>query len=245
MHITRRNSRQCQSVRTGRPSASAWSPSSRRSRLQRSPGGAGAKPTDRARCRGTPRCTPRAPRGDRSAASTRSGRVTPPAYSGCCTRPCSATTRSRTGSSRGSPRAASGRAGASSSPCAAASTWNDGKPLTAADVKFTFETGQAGGLAVLHDVEDGAAERHHQRQRRSSSTSRAPELPGLGHQHVLDPDRPEAHLVGLQRQRDHDGQHRRPRASAPGRSRTAPARAPHRRCSGTGAPAGGRPRRSA
>ena len=104
--------------------------------------------------------------------------------------------------------------------------------------------GQARGLAVLDDVEDGPAERHHERTHRQVQLQGCPELPGLGHQHVLDPDRPEAHLVELQRDRRSRRATPTPSSSAPGRSRTAPARGPHRRCSGTGATAGGRPRRS-
>ena len=69
---------------------------------------------------------------------------------------------------------------------------------------------QARGLAVLHDVEDGPARAS---PRRATSVrfnfKGGAELPGLGHQHVLDPDRAEARLVELQRHRDHDGQHRR------------------------------------
>ena len=45
--------------------------------------------------------------------------------------------------------------------------WNDGKPLTAADVKFTFETGKLDGLPVRDDVEDGVAARHRRRATRS------------------------------------------------------------------------------
>ena len=44
--------------------------------------------------------------------------------------------------------------------------WNDGKPFTGADVKFTFETGRARRLAVLHDVEDGPLEDQREGQHR-------------------------------------------------------------------------------
>ena len=171
-------------------------------------------------------------------------RTTPPACSGCCTRRCSATTRSRTGSSRGSRRAASGQGRSFVVTLRNGVTWNDGKPLTAADVKFTFETGKLEGSQFSTMWKTGLQSVTTSGNVGQVQLQGCPELPGLGHQHVLDPDRPEAHLVELQRDRDHDGQHRRRSSSAPGRSRTAPARAPRRRCSGTGATAGGRPRRS-
>ena len=85
--------------------------------------------------------------------------------------------------------------------------WNDGKPFTAADVKFTFETGKLEGSAELHHVEDRADEHHHEGQRRQLQLQGSPELPGLGHQYVQHSDRAQAHLVKLQRDRHHHGQH--------------------------------------
>ena len=63
---------------------------------------------------------------------------------------------------------------------------------------------QARGLRVLDDVEDGPLENHRQGQHRQLRVLREAELPRLGHEHVHDPDRAEARLVGLQRHRDHD-----------------------------------------
>ena len=51
-------------------------------------------------------------------------------------------------------------------------TWNDGKPLTAADVKYTFETGKLDGLRDLDDVEDGPPARHDGGQHRPLPSSR-------------------------------------------------------------------------
>ena len=134
--------------------------------------------------------------------------------------------------------------GASSSPCGAASPGTTGRPLTAADVKFTFETGKLEGSQFSTMWKTGL---------QSITTSgRTVKFIFKGTPNYQDWDTnmytipivPQARLFGLQRHRDHDGQRRQDSSSAPARSRTAPAREPHRRCSGTGATAGGRRRPS-
>ncbi len=53
-------------------------------------------------------------------------------------------------------------------------------------------------------MEDGPGEHHREGERRHVQVQRHAELPGVGLQHVLDPDRSGAHLVRVQRDRDHD-----------------------------------------
>ena len=123
-------------------------------------------------------------------------------------------------------------------------TWNDGKPLTAADVKFTFETGKLEGSQFSTMWKTGL-----QRITTSGRTVKfnfkgTPNYQDWDYEHVLGPDRAEAHLVELQRDRHRDGQHRQEvRRHRPVHVRRRQGRR-HRRCSGTGATAGGRPRRS-
>ena len=82
--------------------------------------------------------------------------------------------------------------------------WNDGKPFTGCGREVHVRDRQARGLAVLDDVEDGPHEDQREGQHRHLRVRREAELPRLGHEHVLDPDRATAHLVELQRHRDHD-----------------------------------------
>ena len=67
---------------------------------------------------------------------------------------------------------------------------------------------QARGLGVLHDVEDRPFGHPGQGQQGQLHLHEQAELPRLEHDHLHAADRAEAHLVGLQRNRDHDGQHR-------------------------------------
>ncbi len=119
-----------------------------------------------------------------------------------------------------------GRQDATSSTLRKGVKWNDGKPFTGADVKFTFETGKLEGSRVLDDVED--------RPQSITIKGNTVSFSFKGKPNYLDWDTniysipivPEAHLVELQRNRDHHRKHRRHREawSAPGRSCTAPAR---------------------
>ena len=124
--------------------------------------------------------------------------------------------------------------------------WNDGKPFTAADVKYTFETGKLEGSESPRCGRPGL-----QRITTAGNTVRfvfkgTPELPGLGLPDVLGAHRPAPHLDGLQRDRDHDRQ--RGRGLEDGRHGAVqvrrPARARPRPSSGTAGTAGGRRRPS-
>ena len=172
-------------------------------------GGAGASPTSSLALPRTQTLYVSGTRGGRTRTSTPSGAAMRRASSGCSTRRCSATTRSRTSSSPGSPRSAPGRGTRTSSRCATGVTWNDGKPMTAADVKFTFETGKLAGSQYSTMWKTGlqrviAAGKH-----RPLRLPWHPELPGVGLADVLDSHRPAAHLVGLQREGHRQRQHRR------------------------------------
>ena len=85
-------------------------------------------------------------------------------------------------------------------------TWNDGKPLTAADVKYTFETGKLEGSEISTMWKTGLQRDHDGGQHRPLRLQGDAGLPGLGLPDVLGAHRPAPHLVGLQRDRDHDRQ---------------------------------------
>ena len=78
--------------------------------------------------------------------------------------------------------------------------WSDGKPLTAADVKFTFETQKNTGAQYGTMWKTGLRSDHHEGQDRDVPLQGRSELPGVGLEPVLGPDRASAHLQELQRQ---------------------------------------------
>ena len=125
-------------------------------------------------------------------------------------------------------------------------TWNDGKPLTAADVKFTFETGKLAGSQYSTMWKTGlqrvAAAGNTVRfvfrgtpnyQEWDSNMYSIPIVPGTSGRAT--PRRTSSAATPTTRRR----------WSARGRSSTEPAREAPRRSSGTGVTAGGRTRPSA
>ena len=125
-------------------------------------------------------------------------------------------------------------------------TWNDGKPLTAADVKFTFETGKLEGSELSTMWKTGLTGDHDEGQRRQLPLQGHAELPGLGLRTLL----------GRRSSRGTSGRgtaRRRSRPATPtsrksvgtGPFKYGAGKGTSRRSSGTGVTAGGRRRRSA
>ena len=74
--------------------------------------------------------------------------------------------------------------------------WSDGKPLTAADVKFTFETQKNTGAQYGTMWKTGLSRITTRGRHRHVPLPGRPELSGVGLQPVHGPDRAEAHLQG-------------------------------------------------
>ena len=87
--------------------------------------------------------------------------------------------------------------------------WSDGKPFTSRDVKYSFETGKLTGLRLRHDVALRAGRGHHVgRLHGALPLPRDAQLPAVGLLPLQRPDRPAAHLEGVQRHPGHDRQQR-------------------------------------
>jgi ABC-type transport system substrate-binding protein len=123
-------------------------------------------------------------------------------------------------------------------------TWNDGKPFTGADVKFTFETGKLAGSELSTMWKTGLTNILVKGNTVSFVFKGKPNYLdwntniyswGIVPQHVW---------KNYSADRDHDRATPTSTWSAPARSPTAPARARRARCSGTAVATGGRRRRS-
>ena len=87
--------------------------------------------------------------------------------------------------------------------------WNDGKPLTGADVKFSYETGKLAGSEFSTMWKTGLSNILVKGNTVSFVFAGKPNYLDWNTDHLHAADRAPAHLEGLQRHRDHDGQHRR------------------------------------
>ena len=123
--------------------------------------------------------------------------------------------------------------------------WNDGKPFTGADVKFTFETGKLAGSELSTMWKTGLSKIVVKGNTVSFVFTGKPNYLDWNTNIYTMPIVPKHIWSSYSATEITTGNTDNVRRwSAPGRSPTAPARARRARCSGTGATTGGRRRRS-